>query len=101
MKLTLLLLCAALLVACSKPAVKVEHVTGTVVEVYYEPSVMGCIGTDWRTIVHLEDARVASVCGKIGKPGDKVRGCWESGHTNSFSDSALSNGFRLVCREEP
>ena len=40
---------------------------------------MGCIGTNWNTIVRTEDGRVDKICGRFGAKGDKIRGCWRSG----------------------
>jgi hypothetical protein len=73
---------------------QVEVLTGTVVEVYEDKSPMGCMGTDWNTVVRFDDYRVARLCGKWGKPGDKLRGCLETGHSDPLLD-----GFRLMCSD--
>lgn len=88
-----LILAAAVLLLAACSAGVAEPTTATVVEVYEDKSPMGCIGTDWNTRVQLDDLRTDRICGKWGKPGDKVRGCWVSGASDGYA-----NGFKLNCR---
>lgn len=80
---------AAALAACS-PGVT-SPVEMVITEVYLEDSPMGCIGTNWHTILRAEDGRSAKVCGKWGKPGDKVSGFWIAG-----ASDPNRNGFRFA-----
>lgn len=68
------------------------EVTVTIVDVYEEKATMGCMGTDMHTIVKADDNRTSKLCGRLGKVGDKIKGCWMTGHWDQ-----IRNGFRLDC----
>lgn len=90
MKLVAMLAAMLALVACSEGTK--SPVTMTVVEVYEDAAPLGCIGTNWNTFVRSDDNRVSRLCGRWGKPGDKIAGCWVAGHWDS-----INNGFRREC----
>jgi hypothetical protein len=82
---------ASLLIAgCSEVVTTPQTVM--VVEVFEEHTPLGCIGTNWNTVVRSDDNRVHRMCGKLGKPGDKIAGCWITGHWDY-----VRNGFKLDC----
>jgi hypothetical protein len=92
-----------LLSGCSKtPNIHTEPVTMTVVEIVDASSNWSCIGTNDKTLLRGDDGRVAHICGKWGNPGDKIRGCWHSGHEESINgDSAYQNGFHTdLCEKK-
>ena len=78
------------LAGCSEGVTTPQVVT--VAEVFEDTAPMGCMGTNWNTIVRSEDNRVSRLCGKFGKPGDKIAGCWRTGHWDS-----VQNGFKRDC----
>lgn len=84
-------LLTAVLAGCGSEGVITPQVV-TVAEVFEDASPMGCIGTNWNTIVRSDDNRVSRLCGKFGKPGDKIFGCWRTGHWDS-----VRNGFKRDC----
>ena len=83
-------LLAVMLAGCSSGTE--SRIEMTIVESYEDASPMGCIGTNWNTILRAQDGRTDRICGKLGRPGDKVSGCWISG-----ASDPIRNGFRNVC----
>ena len=73
------------LVGCGE----IEEVTVTITRVEKERTEWGCIGVDEKTYVKTDDNRVDSICGRWGKPGDKIKGYWKKGHPDPNV-----NGFR-------
>lgn len=69
-----------------------SHIEMYVVETYEDSATMGCMGTNWNTTLRADDGRTDRLCGKWGKPGDKISGCWISGSSNNDR-----NGFHRVC----
>lgn len=65
----------------------------TITEVYEDKSTMGCMGTNWVTVVRSDDGRADRMCHRWGQPGEVIAGCWVEGHW----DWAM-NGFRRVCK---
>jgi len=49
-----------------------------------------CGSSGYLTIVRSKDGRTDFMCGKWGKPGDKITGYW---HTGNKSTDRNSNGF--------
>lgn len=100
-KIFIILPIVALLAACGQPDFKSEPIQMTVVKHTPDPSNWGCVGKNVRTVLRSEDGRTADLCGDIGNDGDKISGCWETGHHEELfgSDTTLANGFHLVCNK--
>lgn len=81
------MLCGILLAGCGSGVT--EPTTVTVLEVYQDTSSMGCLGTDWITLVETDDGRRDHLCRKWGKPGDRIHGQWTTGHWDR-----IKNGFK-------
>lgn len=94
-KVTLLL--AVLLAGCGDPGVT-KVVEGTVTQVYEDTSPLGCVGTNWNMAIRLDDGRVAKMCGRFARVGDRIRGCWTDGSTEGL-DSPNRDGFHFSCKE--
>lgn len=96
MKTILITLSAVLLVACGVAVddIQSEPITMTIRNFDDASSNWSCVGTNTKTVFRAEDGRVDSWCGKWGEIGDKVSGCWVTGHTGS---SSSRNGFHQVC----
>lgn len=69
----------------------------TIIDVYEDKAPMGCMGTDWNTIVKTEDKRVARLCGKFGQIGDTIRGCWYVDNRDPFG--VARTGFSTSCEK--
>jgi hypothetical protein len=83
-----------LLPGCSQNTdIRAEPITMTVVEIQDDPSKWGCIGTHKKTLLRGDDGRVYLACNKLGNPGDKIHGCWHSGHREALNDNVYQNGF--------
>lgn len=85
------ILCA-LLGGCSDYNGISEPIKMTVIEVYEDRSPMGCMGTNWKTLVRSQDGRTEQLCGKWGSKGDVIAGCWVRDAADHWR-----NGFRRVC----
>jgi hypothetical protein len=68
----------------------------TVIDVYEDKAPMGCMGTDWNTVVKTADLRVERLCGKFGKPGDTIKGCW---YVSRDPLNPTRAGFTTSCTE--
>lgn len=79
-----------LITGCSD--VKTETVEVEVIKVIEEDTKWGCIGTQHKTLVQVENGHREYVCDKLGQSGDKFKMCIVSGHWDS-----INNGLRRNC----
>lgn len=87
------LVAALMLVGCKDDKSVSTPITMTVVDTYEDTAPMGCIGTNWNTLVRSDDGKTEKMCGRYGKVGDKISGCWVTGSYDPYA-----NGFRRVCQ---
>lgn len=89
MKKLMFVLLLSFMIGCSYG--NVEVVDAEIILVEIEPTKWGCVGTDIRTVVHLSNGHISSLCGSYGETGQNFKGYWVSGHWD-----AMQNGFKLT-----
>ena len=94
MKLVAAVLACVALIGCG--ARTETPMIATIIDVYEDKAPMGCIGTDWNTLVKTKDSRPQRLCGKFGKIGDTVRGCW---YVDTRVAAAADAGFTFHCEK--
>lgn len=74
---------------------KQEVVTVKIVAVQKESTEWGCVGTDYKTVVHINETGYRDeMCGHLGAVGDEFKACLVT-----QSIDPISNGLRRFCSE--
>lgn len=91
MKLMMVALLVLALTGCKKEVTS-SPIEMVVIDAYQDTSALGCIGTNWNTILRSDTGKVSRLCHKYGDVGTRVSGCWVT--TSSLEDAG---GFTTNC----